>query len=105
MALLKSWVWKTPVLLPYRLSAAFKAASHVLSKRDLWAEEGPVSICFWISLVSILGASEGNFLQVTPHDLAGDYVVLVFVDPTSPAAARESLTRLQDVTSQAGACT
>ena len=40
-------------------------------------------------------------LQVTPDDLEGTAVLLVFVDPTEPLAM-DGLTRLQDVTEHAG---
>ncbi|CAK0787802.1 hypothetical protein CVIRNUC_011024 [Coccomyxa viridis] len=39
---------------------------------------------------------------VTPDDLAGKPVVLIFVDPSDPDAALNGLARLQEVTSQAG---
>ena len=41
-------------------------------------------------------------MQVTPDDLAGEYVVLMFVDPSNPDVALDRLARLQDVASQAG---
>lgn len=41
-------------------------------------------------------------MQVTPDDLAGKPVVLIFVDPSDPDAALNGLARLQEVTSQAG---
>lgn len=41
-------------------------------------------------------------MQVTPDDLAGEYVVLMFVDPSNPDVALDGLARLQDVASQAG---
>ena len=40
-------------------------------------------------------------MQVTPDDLENTAVILVFVDPTSPAAL-DGLERLQDVTAEAG---
>lgn len=40
-------------------------------------------------------------LQFTPDDLENTAVVLVFVDPTSPAAL-DGLGRLQDVSAEAG---
>jgi len=40
-------------------------------------------------------------VQVTPDDLEGTAVLLVFVDPTEPLA-KDGLKRLQDVTEHAG---
>ncbi len=40
-------------------------------------------------------------MQVTPDDLEDTAVILVFVDPTSPAAL-DGLERLQDISAEAG---
>lgn len=41
-------------------------------------------------------------LQVTPDELAGNFIILAFADPATPDAALDGLTRVQDVAEQAG---
>jgi len=48
------------------------------------------------------GQGSACLLQVTPDDLAGDFVVLVFADPAEDKKAMENVRRLQDVTELSG---
>ena len=41
-------------------------------------------------------------MQVTPQDLAGDYIVMILADPANPKAACEKMSRLQDIVEASG---